>query len=435
MPGAIVYDKDAALRQGISQAGSAFAQAFHTIGERRQAEEQKQKERQQKEEDAKKYGTILQETIGQLGDDASAMDLTRAYTDAINRGLPMEIAQNMGALQKALQKSPSGGLGFDSRDDLVDLLGRFGMDPEQSQREADLYMNLPTGGRTAYANFLFDRMQRGQLGSNVQPQVQGGNTGMALPGGPSPDVSDVSGFEVEQFQFPPLDLFEGLNSKEKVDRQKELFNTNAKDYAEISKKSRGYEDEMRRLGQMSRLNDSGRLPKNMERLNVNWTTGDIRVPALANPETQLFVKSVNDFTTKAKDTYGARVTNFELGTFMRRLPTLANSEEGRRLILEQMQVNAGIEKLYQDSLKEVYDNYGLRGIDSQQAEKIAADLRRDDEEALLKRYDEVLQAQEVHEARQTSPEGKMPARSPNGQIVYIWTDQLDKAQKKGYQPL
>jgi hypothetical protein len=37
---------------------------------------------------------------------------------------------------------------------MVDLLERFGMSPEQAERESDLYMSLPTGGRSEYARFL-----------------------------------------------------------------------------------------------------------------------------------------------------------------------------------------------------------------------------------------------------------------------------------------
>jgi len=424
MPQAIVYDRDAALRQGIQQAGGALGQA---LGQRRQ--DQKRIDQQ------KEYGGILQNTIGSLPEDASRIDIVGAFSNAINQGLPIDIAQNMGSLYKALQDPRStGGLGVDKRDDLVDLLSRFGMDDEQAAREADLYMSLPTGGRTSYANFLFDRMQRGQLVSGA-PSDQQGRTGVAIPGGPPGDVSDVESVEVESFSFPEVDIFKGLTPKEKVAREKDLFNANATQYAELNKKTRGFDDELRRLGQMERLNDSGKLPQGLQNLNINWTTGDIRVPRLANPETQAFVKMVNDFTTKAKDTFGARVTNFELGAFMKRLPTLANSEEGRRLILSQMKVNGALNKLHEDSIKEVYDHYGLRGIDSQKASQIASEIRKDDEKALIKDYNQALQAQDVYEAKLLAPEGKIPVRSKEGKIGYILRSQADKASKQGYEVL
>jgi hypothetical protein len=433
----IIYDRDAGLRQGISQAGSALGGALQQRGLQAQAEEQRQKLQQEQLEKTQEYGTILSETLGSLPEGASSLDMAKAYSSAIERGLPFEVAQSMGSLQKALQKpTVSGGLGFEKRDDLVDLLSRFGMPDEQAQMEADLYLALPQGGKTAYANMFFDRMQRGQIGSPSQPQRrQDSPVGMQNPGGPVGDVSDVEQAEVAGFQFPEIDIFQGLTPKEKVATQKDLFNANAKSYAELNTKRRGYEDELRRFGQMERLNDSGKLPTGLERLNINWTTGDIRVPALANPETQLFVKEVNDFTTKAKDTYGSRVTNFELGTFMRRLPTLSNTEEGRRMILEQMKVNTAIDKLHQDSLAEVYDQYGLRGIDSQKAEVVARDLRKDDEAALLKQYNDVLKSQEIFEARQMAPEGLFPVKKPDGTIGYVPTNKVDEFKKRGYIPL
>jgi hypothetical protein len=422
MPSPIVYNRDAALSQGISQAGSALGSALgQKILEQKKINQQKE------------YGNILQKTLGSLPEDASRMDFINSFSNAINQGLPVDIAQNMGTLYKALANpTSSGGLGVDKRDDLVDLFSRFGMEDEQAQREADLYISLPTGGKTSYANFLFDRMQRGQLRSGIPEQMNIQENISITPGG---DISEVEKVEVENYDFPKLDTFAGLNSKEKTSRQKDLFNANAKDFQENKTKLRGFEDELRRLNMMSKLNDSEKLPKGMERLNINWTTGDIRYPALANPETQLFVKSVNDFTTKAKETYGARVTNFELGTFMRRLPTLANTTEGRRLILEQMKANDEINKLYYDSLNDVYDHYGLRNIDTQQAEKIAKDLRKDDEKALIEKYNNALQAQEVYEARQLAPEGKIPVRSKEGKIGYILRSQADKAAKQGYEIL
>jgi len=448
MPSPIIYDRDSALRQGLSTGFGALAQGLqqnvmqkqaeeHRLRQLDEAEKQRIRLQQEKQEQTQKYGSILSETLGQLSEDASPIDYARAYSSAISQGLPLEMAQGMTSLQKALQKpTGAGGLGFEKRDDLVDLFGRFGMEDEQAQMEADLYIALPQGGKTAYANMFFDRMQRGQLASPSQPQRRADiPVGMQIPGGPMGDVSDVEQTEVAEFRFPEVDIFQGLTPKEKVARQKDLFNENATSYAELNKKRRGYEDELRRFGQMERLNDSGKLPKGLESLNINWTSGDIRIPRLANAETQLFVKEVNDFTTKAKDTYGSRVTNFELGTFMRRLPTLANSEEGRRMILDQMKVNTSIDKLHQDSLAEVYDQYGLRGVDSQKAEVIAKDLRKDDEEVLLDQYSDVLKSQEVYEARQMAPEGLFPVKKPDGTVGYVPTNKLDEFKKKGYIPL
>jgi len=446
MPSAIVYDRDAGLSQGISQAGSAFAQAISTNAQREREERLKQEDRERKSTQAKEYGTILQSTLGQLGENPSSMDFVRAYSDAINQGLPIEMAQNMSSLQKALREpTKSAGLGIDQEDELVTLLTSFGVDDDQARREAQLYGKLTTGGKTQYANRFFDRLERGDL-SMGQRGPQGEPQDFKNLGGEiveqtdmiSTDrAGDISSVEEEKevFEWPKLDSFQGMSRKEQADMQKFNLSNNSKDYQETIGKVRGFDDEMMRLSQMETLNNSGKLPTGLQNLNINWSTGDIRFPKLANEETQAFVKMVNDFTTKAKDTYGARVTNFELGTFMRRLPTLANTEEGRRLILAQMQQVAALNKLYYDSRKAVYDKYKLKNLDTQQVETIAEQLRDKDEEVVRKAYKDSLQTQQVYEARQAAPEGKMPARSPDGKIVYIWTDQLDKAKNKGYEPL
>ncbi len=129
------------------------------------------------------------------------------------------------------------------------------------------------------------------------------------------------------------------------------------------------------------------MPTGFEKWNINWVTGEPRFGAAQlSPETQLFVKTVNDFTTKAKDSYGSRVTNFDLQQFMKRLPTLANSTEGRGLILKQMEILNEIDELDHKTLQEVYDHYGIDNINNQQAKKIANVYKKEAQKELLDRY-------------------------------------------------
>ncbi len=382
--GAIIYNQDAALGEGIAGAGTALGKALQQRG--------------------------LQQHQLQMQQQKLQNDLIKAY---------------------AFKKVPSG-LGFENKDQIKDLMIRFGMSEDQADRESDLYLALPTGGKTSYANMFFDRMQRGTIRQNQPPQNFSDISG-EITKRPN-DVSTVNE-EKQEFQWPEVNKFDGLNIKEKFNLQAQLRNQNTPFYVENNTKLRGFDDEIRRLRQMEKLNDSKKLPSGLENLNINWKTGEIRFPKLANEETQAFVKMVNDFTTKAKDTFGARVTNFELGTFMQRLPSLANTEEGRRLILAQMKEIAALNKLYHDSKKAVYDQYKLGNIDIQDVEIIAQELRKDDEAVILKNYENSLQAQEVYEAKKVVPKGKSVARAPDGKIVYIFTNQLDAASKKGYEAL
>jgi hypothetical protein len=101
---------------------------------------------------------------------------------------------------------------------------------------------------------------------------------------------------------------------------------------------------------------------------------------------------------KAKDSFGARVTNFEIDRFMQQLPSLANTEEGREIILEQMKTINEMDNLHQTSLRDVYRKYGISNIDPVQAEEIAEQLEKEQLGDLMERFESIVpQAPEAQE--------------------------------------
>lgn len=341
----------------------------------------------------------------------------------INEGLDLLIQKKIQNMQPTPQLQP---------EEITSILTAVGFDPEEAQKYGSLYPLLSTGGQTSFANFLFDKLQRGQTGKEkIEEKFQE----YISPEGPTNDLSQVDVEEKASFDFPEVDLFKGLTTKEKVAREKDIYAGNAKEYKEISDKEKGAADELRRISQLTKLNDSGKLPKGLGRINVNPSSGELILPFRANPETQLFIKLINDFTTKAKETFGARVTNFELNRFLKRLPSLNNDEGGRRLILKMLESGTALKRLQRDSLKQVYDHYGLRGIDPQKAEKIATKLRKDDEDRLINDTKESFLEQEKYVAKQNAPDGKIAVQSPDGKIGYVTKEQIKKARDQGYKLL
>ena len=77
----------------------------------------------------------------------------------------------------------------------------------------------------------------------------------------------------------------------------------------------------------------GALPTGVEKWNVDSDTGDLRVKALATPEAQDYVKTISRTGSKGAKFFPGRVTNFDLDQFKQGFPMLANSPEGRRLII------------------------------------------------------------------------------------------------------
>lgn len=101
--------------------------------------------------------------------------------------------------------------------------------------------------------------------------------------------------------------------------------------------------------------------------------GDLRPTAMAmlSPEAQESVKLIMDEMTGAKDTYGARVTNFDAQQYLKRLPSLLNSPEGRRRVLRDLSLINQMNQLHDREVLNIVDEYGGSGkISLEKAESI-----------------------------------------------------------------
>jgi len=233
----------------------------------------------------------------------------------------------------------------------------------------------------------------------------------------------------------------GLTPKERVKRQESRFTVQTPLVVKNSLDINSLESEKLSLDLLEELNNSGAVGQGLNNLNINPSTGSLFIPKKATPEEQLFVKTVNDFTVKAKDSFGARVTNFELDRFMQRLPTLANSEDGRRLIMTQMKIVNQINGLEKKALQNVFDQYGVRNIDYVDAENIARNQIKDQKESLRKEYFklEQLAKKEDQELVKNVKENLIPGytamRKPDGTIKQFPDKNVPNLEEKGYKKL
>lgn len=195
--------------------------------------------------------------------------------------------------------------------------------------------------------------------------------------------------------------FSGLTPKEKLDQKNLLRKDNLPIFQEAQKQMRSSEIEQFRLNQLKSLSDV--MPEGIgEKLisGINPLTGDIIIPEFASPETQAYSKIINDFTTAAKDSYGARVTNFDLQQFMKRLPMLSNTKEGRDLIFDYMKKVKEIDIRRNKALIDVYNQYKLNGISQEDAERAVDDMLANDKL--------IQDAQQINEKIQALPERREP---------------------------
>lgn len=417
------------LGAALPNIGNILGQALEQRGQRRQQQEA-----------STRSGTLIQDALKQASIDPmtgevrepTPIGLMGALAQARAQGALPEDIQNFTQTYKNIVGAQQKGL-FTQEDpeQVRNLLLDLGMDEATADAHARLYSNLSTGGKTSYGNFLIDQIQRGQLA--VSPKGEEAVQEKIVEVAPG----KTEEFFGEEIEFPEVNPYgEGLTPKEKAKVQGELFKDNTKISKDNSDKLKGYISEGRSIRQLNTINERGNLPKNLEKaIKVDLKTGEVRIsPSLLNADTQLFIKTINEFVRKARDSFGARVTNFELDKFLQGLPTLANTEEGRRLILEQMDVINKLNQLEASSLKEVYRHYGLRGIDQAQAEEQAEKIRASKQKELEKRFDRVVLKNDILEARPNLPEGHSMVLH-QGKIKFVRDEDLEKAKKAGAQIL
>jgi hypothetical protein len=270
---------------------------------------------------------------------------------------------------------------------IINALIEKGVSPEDAQ----LYSRLTKGGQTAFVKDVLESEKRKKDLSPFNPlkrqkDLLGSEQKTETEEQLSPE--EMVDREIEQENYIQ-DL--GLTPAERVKREKERFDTGYKKYEESGAKLRGMTRDKERLDILEKLNSSDKLPQNMGRLNVD-KEGNLRFPFASTPEAERFIKTLNEFSAGAKDTYGSRVTNFDLQQYMRRYPTLVNSKEGRRQILQQMKIVNQINSTYYKNLKDAYDKAGgVRKIDADRADMLAEKKSEPKIQELVKKFDQIGQ--------------------------------------------
>ncbi len=320
-----------------------------------------------------------------------------------NAQLQKDALKQQKAVEQETRKQAEANAKIEEENNAVEALKKGGA----TDLDVELYKASPVGGKTKVIESVIEKGQR-----ETQP-----------PGFENPDVEDYD---------------KGLTPRERVKRQDDRFKLQTPLVNKNSESLNALENEGMSIDLLDELTDSGKVGEGLHKLNINPKTGDLIIPQVGTPEEQLFVKTVNDFTVKAKDSFGARVTNFELDRFMQRLPTLANSAEGRKLILRQMKIINQINKLEKQAIQEVFDQYGVRNIDYVDAENMARRKISDQKDTLRKQYTDLEQLAKKEDAallqsiKSKVQPGYVPLRKPDGTIKQFPEKNVPNLLEKGY---
>lgn len=148
--------------------------------------------------------------------------------------------------------------------------------------------------------------------------------------------------------------------KGKTEKEKEYFKMNEPKLMELSDNQRKLEMEEARYDRLSNLfSDPSKFPSTFTAaiFSKEGQINDLAYSQLT-PEAQESLKLIIDSTSNIKDTYGARVTNFDLQTYLKKLPSLLNSPEGKSRVLRDLQVMNRINQLHASGIQEIFEEAG-----------------------------------------------------------------------------
>lgn len=236
---------------------------------------------------------------------------------------------------------------------VYDSLIKAGYPEETAKIWQNQMENAPTGGQSDVIRNVNDLIRRSKSGKGLgaeQPTKEEVKPNIDIPG---------TSLGTLQLDFPELPEPIGMTPSDIVKQNEYREKTNIPLYNETVDRLNALDDEYREVKHLQDLNEvPGALPVGIEKWNVDWDTGDLRIKALATPEAQDYVKTIARMARRAKDFFPGRVTNFDLDQFKQGFPTLANSPDGRRLIADQLALGNRIAYLKDETFKAAMDHYG-----------------------------------------------------------------------------
>ena len=253
---------------------------------------------------------------------------------------------------------------------VFDSLLKAGYPEETAKIWQNQMENAPVGGQSDVIKNVNDLIRRSKSGKGLGQQQETKEQikpNIEIPG---------TNLGLLELDFPELPEPIGMTPADIVKQNEYREKTNIPSYTEAVDRLNALDDEYREVKHLQDLDSiPGALPTGVEKWNVDWETGDLRVKALATPEAQDYVKTTARMARKAKDFFPGRVTNFDLDLFKQGFPTLANSPEGRKIIAEQLALGNRIAYLKDETYKAAMDHYGS-GADPVLVKKYATENYR-----------------------------------------------------------
>lgn len=242
---------------------------------------------------------------------------------------------------------------------------------------------------------------------------------------------------IPESEWPAPELPNLVNYNQRVDWENENQKENSKALKETTESKKVLTNNNNRIKTMTEINDGKYLPDGLGRLiTIDPKTGDIRPSAALakqqNPQTALYVKNLNQYLEGIKAQLGSVISDFDIRTFKSQLPSLLNDEQGRRLILKQMEYTNELESNYNNTLNEALKHYG-RDANYIQISKVVGDKVAQKEEDLIGKINNLVKASDYINIKAENPDkfrGMTLMQTPKGDFRAVPNDRVQSLKEK-----
>jgi hypothetical protein len=192
---------------------------------------------------------------------------------------------------------------------------------------------------------------------------------------------------------------------------------------DVTKSYRGFESDMKpRLLQMQKLNEEDLIKPTA---SVFLEALGIPLGALADPSNELFHKLSQDLLKGLPEQYGNRILKVEVENFLKTIPTLSNSADGRRMIASNMLKLGEMKEVFYNAMREKQRTLLDEGKPfPKDFEQVVFDQVKPQIDRINNEFVQMSDIKAV-------PENTVPFFAPDGTIKFVFKDQVDWAQKNG----
>lgn len=257
---------------------------------------------------------------------------------------PTEFARLQQLFSSVGQNNQTGMPNLPAQDQLARILGQA-TPQEQMQKVSPERMPIPQVGKEVPAAAVFGPSKK------AARATWGGGTPKAVAA-EAKAALDAAKFEESQ-------KMHGEVRKENAFKFNKKYIEDTESHADSSRES-----EMR-LDRLSQLNKNDKLMHPLMYSALKKVGLDI--PGLQNADMQEFEKEKNAFLKNAKSIFGSRVTNYEMSQFLKTIPSLEQTQEGRTRVIRNLKLAGKAAQLRANAMRDIIkENKRVPPLDLQQ---------------------------------------------------------------------